>query len=76
MSNWFAIETQNEFPVFYRSVIVDPKVVVAFNEAHVAQMVGYLAISGLELALLINFQKGSLGVEASRGSTKTRIRSS
>src|SRR5213596_2416258 len=58
------IEAQRQFPVFYGSelignlapdlivdstIVVDPKVVSAFNEAHVAQMVGYLTISGLEL---------------------------
>jgi GxxExxY protein len=63
------------FPVFYHeelighltpdlivdeAVVVDPKVVSAFNEAHIAQMVGYLAISGLELALLLNFKSARL----------------
>ena len=70
-----AVEAQREFPVFYHDepighltpdlivdgkIIVDPKVVVAFNEAHVAQMVGYLTISGLELALLLNFKSARL----------------
>jgi GxxExxY protein len=41
-------------------IIVDPKVVAAFNESHIAQMVGYLAISGLELALLLNFKNARL----------------
>jgi GxxExxY protein len=41
-------------------VIVDPKVVESFNKDHVAQMLGYLAISGLELALLLNFKHASL----------------
>jgi GxxExxY protein len=69
------VETQREFPVFYRNemighltpdlivddkIIVDPKVVAAFNEAHIAQMIGYLAISGLELALLLNFKSAKL----------------
>lgn len=69
------VESQKEFPVFYETrlignlvpdliidekVIVDPKVVVAFNEAHIAQMVGYLAITGLELALLLNFKSARL----------------
>jgi GxxExxY protein len=40
-----------------QSVIVDPKVVSAFSETHVAQMLGYLNITGLELALLLNFKK-------------------
>ena len=69
------VETQRSFPVFYRgeligtlipdlivdsSIIVDPKVVSAFNEAHVAQMIGYLNITGLELALLLNFKSARL----------------
>ena len=41
-------------------VIVDPKVVENFNKDHFAQMLGYLAISGLELALLLNFKYASL----------------
>ncbi len=41
-------------------VIVDPKVVEEFNQDHFAQMLGYLAITGLELAILINFKHVSL----------------
>jgi GxxExxY protein len=41
-------------------VIVDSKVVTAFNETHVAQMLGYLNITGLDLALLINFKFSTL----------------
>jgi GxxExxY protein len=37
-------------------VIVDPKVVSAFNDAHMAQMLGYLNITSLRLALLLNFK--------------------
>ena len=66
---------QCSFPVSYRSelignlipdliidnaVIVDPKVVSCFTETHVAQMIGYLNITGLELALLINFKNARL----------------
>src|SRR5207247_913151 len=69
------VEAQREFPVFYRDepighltpdlivddrIVVDPKVVSTFNEAHVAQMIGYLTISGLELALLLNFKSARL----------------
>ncbi len=69
------IEQQRQFPVHYRGrlvgklvpdlivdglVIADPKVVVAFNESHVAQMIGYLAISGMDLALLLNFKYAKL----------------
>ena len=63
------------FPVFYRSelignlipdlivddaVIVDPKLAACFTDTHVAQMVGYLNITGLDLALLLNFKNARL----------------
>ena len=69
------ISVQSSFPVFYRAelignlvpdlivdnaVIIDPKVVEEFNQDHFAQMLGYLAITGLELAILINFKHASL----------------
>ena len=69
------LDQQKQFCVFYEghevgtlipdllvdgAVIVDPKVVTAFNEAHVAQMIGYLAITGLHLALLLNFKEAKL----------------
>lgn len=69
------VQPQKKFPVFYHNelignlipdlivdekVIVDPKVVTEFNEAHVAQIVGYLTITGLELALLLNFKSARL----------------
>jgi GxxExxY protein len=69
------VEAQRSFPVFYQEeligdltpdlivdgqVVVDPKVVCTFNEAHIAQMVGYLSISGLRLALLLNFRSARL----------------
>jgi GxxExxY protein len=41
-------------------VIVDAKVVTAFSEAHIAQMTGCLAITGLRLALLVNFKSSRL----------------
>jgi GxxExxY protein len=68
-------EQQREFPVHYRGhfigklvpdlivdgkVIVDPKVVSEFNDTHVAQMLGYLNITGLEVALLLNFKHAKL----------------
>lgn len=70
------IQQQDRFPVHYegqligtaqpdlivdRLVIVDPKVVTAFTDTHVAQMTGYLAITGLQLALLLNFKFARLG---------------
>ena len=41
-------------------VIVDPKVVSTCNQTHVSQMVGYLAVTGLELAVLLNFKNAKL----------------
>jgi len=41
-------------------VIADPKVVSAFNDTHLAQMIGYLAITDLRLALLLNFKHARL----------------
>jgi len=64
------LSIQRAFPVFYRgelignlipdlideAVIVDPKVASSFTNTHVAQMLGYLNITGLDLALLLNFR--------------------
>lgn len=44
-------------------VIVDPKVVTAFNDSHLAQMIGYLNITSLKTALLLNFKYASLGIK-------------
>lgn len=70
-----SIEQQRDFPVHYRAhfigklvpdlivdgkVIADPKVVNEFNDTHVAQMLGYLNITGLEVALLLNFKHATL----------------
>jgi GxxExxY protein len=44
-------------------VIVDPKVVCDFNESHVAQMLGYLNITGRGTALLLNFKYAKLGIK-------------
>jgi GxxExxY protein len=69
------MEQQKVFPVFYEQqlvgtlipdrivddlVILDPKVVTEFNNTHVAQMAGYLANTGLNLALLLNFKTARL----------------
>jgi GxxExxY protein len=69
------VEQQREHPVHYKGhfigtlipdlivdykVIVDPKVVTAFNDTHIAQMIGYLNITGLEVALLLNFKEAKL----------------
>lgn len=70
-----SVEAQRQFPLLYRNepighltpdlivddkIIVDPKVVAEFNEAHFAQMIGYLTVSGLEVALLLNFKSARL----------------
>ena len=69
------VSVQRSFPVYYGgelignlvpdlivndAVIVDPKVVACFTETHVAQMIGYLNITGLDIALLINFKNARL----------------
>jgi GxxExxY protein len=40
--------------------IADPKVVEDFVKTHDAQMIGYLAITNLRLALLLNFKHAEL----------------
>jgi GxxExxY protein len=69
------VEQQKSFPVPYAGeligtlvpdlivddlVIVDPKVVEAFNDTHLRQMIGYLAITKLKLALRLNFKRAKL----------------
>jgi GxxExxY protein len=69
------VEQQREFPVYYEGqhigtlipdlivdelVVADPKVVSSFHETHTAQMLGYLNITGLKLALLLNFKNSKL----------------
>lgn len=44
-------------------VIVDAKVVTSFNDSHLAQMLGYLNITGLKTALLLNFKYARLGIK-------------
>ena len=71
-------EQQREYEVFYdgqligtlipdliveNRLVVDPKVVTDFNESHVAQMLGYLNITGLKTALLLNFKHAKLGIK-------------
>lgn len=69
------VHQQKQFPVHYDGhligtlipdlivddlVIADPKVVTAFNDTHLAQMIGYLNITGLRLAILLNFKNAKL----------------
>ena len=41
-------------------VIVDAKVATDFSDTHIAQMLGYLNITNLHLALLLNFKHADL----------------
>ncbi len=43
-------------------LIVDTKVVTEFNDSHMAQMLGYLNITGLRTALLLNFKHADLRI--------------
>jgi GxxExxY protein len=69
------VESQKQFHVLYRRhdiglfipdlivdevVLADTKVVTAFDESHIAKMLGYLNITGLRVALLVNFKKAQL----------------
>jgi GxxExxY protein len=73
-----ACEQQKQHPVHYdgelignlipdlivnHAVIVDPKVVNGFNDTHIAQMLGYLNITGLKTALLLNFKYAKLQIK-------------
>lgn len=44
-------------------VVVDAKVVTAFSPDHLAQMLGYLNITGLPLGLLLNFRYRKLQIK-------------
>lgn len=69
------VEQQKRFNVFYEGiivetlipdlivddlVIVDPKVAEEFTLTHTAKMIGYLAITNLRLAILLNFKHADL----------------
>ena len=70
-------EQQKSFPVHYdgkfigklipdlivKDVVVDAKVVTTFTPDHVAQMLGYLNITGLPLGLLLNFRYRKLQIK-------------
>ena len=74
-SRGIAVAQQQRYPVAYQGVpigtlvpdlvvdnrvIADPKVVTDFNDSHIAQMMGYLTITGLRVALLLNFKEARL----------------
>jgi GxxExxY protein len=80
------VEQQREYPVYYRDrligtlrpdlivddkVIADPKVATDFSDSHIAQMVGYLNITGLEVALLLNFKAAKLSWKRVAGREET-----
>ncbi|MDQ8209812.1 GxxExxY protein [Coraliomargarita sp. SDUM461003] len=44
-------------------IIIDTKVVSAFNESHLAQILGYLNITRLKTGLLLNFKYSKLGIK-------------
>lgn len=69
------VEQQKQFPVYYRAerigtlvpdlivdelVIVDTKVATTFCDTDLAQMLGYLTITNLQLAILLNFKYAQL----------------
>lgn len=69
------VNQQKHFPVHFKEhhigtlvpdlivddlVIVDTKVVTAFNQTHIAQMTGYLSHTSLRLGLLLNFKHAKL----------------
>jgi len=69
------VDQQRDFSVHFRDhligklvpdlvvdslVIVEAKVVSAFNDTHVAQVLGYLTITSLQVALLLNFKHATL----------------
>jgi GxxExxY protein len=69
------IEQQRRFDVIYKGqivdtlvpdllvdgiVVADPKVAEDFTRTHEAQMIGYLTVTNLRLALLLNFKHSDL----------------
>lgn len=69
------VDQQKRFDVLYEGILVDtlipdlivdglviadPKVVEDFNATHQAKMIGYLTITHLRLALLLNFKHADL----------------
>ncbi len=75
VANGHTIEQQREYPIHYRghfigklipdlivdsTIVVDLKVAAALNETHTSQMLGYLNVTGLEVALLLNFKNATL----------------
>jgi GxxExxY protein len=74
-ANDMTVQQQKQFPVQYRGhfigklvpdmivaekVIVETKVVECFTDTHTAQVLGYLAITNLQLGILLNFKHAKL----------------
>jgi len=69
-------ERQKEYPVYFRDVLLPhrfyadfvvygkiillPKCVKQINEEHQAEAINYLRVSGLKLAMVVNFARGKL----------------
>jgi len=72
------VEQQRSYPVHYRpahwqlvpdlivdgTIIVDPKSGLRVNDTHIAQMLGLPHITGLEVAVLLNFKESTLAYAA------------
>jgi GxxExxY protein len=69
------VDQQRRFEVRYRgivvdtlvpdlivndAVVVDPKIAEEFSPTHISQMLGYLAVTRLQLAVLLNFKHSDL----------------
>src|SRR5207249_1904092 len=69
------VDQQHEYPIYYpghfigklvpdlivdAKVVTETKVVTAFNDTHLAQTLGYLNLTGLDVALLLNFKESKL----------------
>jgi GxxExxY protein len=79
---------QDEFPVFYKShfvgklipdliadskVILELKVADSITDTHIAQALSYLAITGLQVALIFNFKNASLQFKRGVNNINPRI---
>ncbi|MEX1116757.1 MAG: GxxExxY protein [Akkermansiaceae bacterium] len=66
---------QEHFPVFYKKkpvgrlitdlivdgkVIIETKVASSINDVHLAQVLSYLSVTGIQIGLIINFKTASL----------------
>lgn len=45
-------------------VVVEIKALNSIDDSHVAQVIGYLAVTGCQVGLLVNFGKRGLGLAA------------